>query len=146
MIVIPNSILFTNSVQVMTHNPTRRTDLAIGLDYNTPLEPARTGAPESRLKPLTECWQRPLPEKSISSALAIVAIGLRGALLDPFAKLPSCAVPAPRSWWRSKPPVTRPEFNIPYPIRTTYFFDQTQFDDHYPITNGSEAKPPEGVG
>jgi len=143
MIVIPNSILFTNSVQVMTHNPTRRTDLAIGLDYNTPLEPARQVL-QRAVETVDGVLAAPTPEVDIvsfgDSAIDFVV----------------------RYWTRSQIAIVRrtrtqvmvalkaacdqAEFNIPYPIRTTYFFDQTQFDDHYPITNGSEAKPPEGVG
>ena len=37
LVVVPNSIVFTSPVQVMTGRPQRRTDLAIGVDYNTPL-------------------------------------------------------------------------------------------------------------
>lgn len=38
---MPNSIVFTSPVLVLTGNPHRRTDLAIGVDYNTPLPMAR---------------------------------------------------------------------------------------------------------
>ncbi|MGB3669212.1 MAG: mechanosensitive ion channel family protein, partial [Phormidesmis sp.] len=37
LVVMPNSIVYTSPVQVMTGRPQRRTDLAIGVDYNTPL-------------------------------------------------------------------------------------------------------------
>ncbi|MEO0410006.1 MAG: mechanosensitive ion channel domain-containing protein, partial [Cyanobacteria bacterium P01_A01_bin.135] len=40
-IVIPNSIVFTSPINVLTHRDYRRTDLAIGLDYNTSLPRAR---------------------------------------------------------------------------------------------------------
>ncbi|XGV98580.1 MAG: mechanosensitive ion channel family protein [Leptolyngbya sp. BL-A-14] len=40
-IVIPNAIVFTNPVHVLTRYPSRRTDLAIGLGYDTPLPKAR---------------------------------------------------------------------------------------------------------
>ena len=40
LIVMPNSIVFTSPVQVMPGRPQRRTDLAIGVDYNTPLPKA----------------------------------------------------------------------------------------------------------
>ncbi|MEM8545478.1 MAG: mechanosensitive ion channel family protein, partial [Cyanobacteria bacterium P01_H01_bin.119] len=36
-ILIPNSIVFTSNLQVQTALPQRRTDLDIGVDYNTPL-------------------------------------------------------------------------------------------------------------
>lgn len=40
-VVIPNAIVFTSPVHVLTHYPSRRTDVAIGLDYQTPLPKAR---------------------------------------------------------------------------------------------------------
>ncbi len=40
-IVIPNAIVFTNPVHVLTRYPSRRTDLGIGLGYDTPLLKAR---------------------------------------------------------------------------------------------------------
>lgn len=36
-VVIPNATVFTNTLQVLTAMPKRRTDLEIGVDYNTPL-------------------------------------------------------------------------------------------------------------
>lgn len=39
-VVIPNAIVFTSPVQVLTAMPHRRTDLALGIDYNTSLSAA----------------------------------------------------------------------------------------------------------
>ena len=33
----------------------------------------------------------------------------------------------------------RADINIPYPIRTLYFFDQDRYDDHYPVTANSNT-------
>jgi small-conductance mechanosensitive channel len=143
MIVIPNSILFTNSVQVMTHNPTRRTDLAIGLDYNTPLEPAREVL-QRAVETVEGVLAAPTPE------VDIVSFG--DSAIDFVVRYwtrPQIAVvrrTRTRVMVALKAACDQAEFNIPYPIRTTYFFDQTQFDDHYPVTNGNGAKSPEGVG
>jgi small conductance mechanosensitive channel len=40
-VVIPNSLVFTNPLEVLTANSRRRTDLEVGLDYNTDLPEAR---------------------------------------------------------------------------------------------------------
>jgi len=40
-VLIPNSIVFTNAVRVLTAFPQRRTDLEVGVDYNTPLPKVR---------------------------------------------------------------------------------------------------------
>lgn len=137
IIVIPNSILFTNSVQVMTQNPTRRTDLAIGLDYNTPLEPA-TAVLQRAVTEVDGVLTTPTPE------VDIVSFG--DSAIDFIV----------RYWTRPQIAIVRrtktkvmvalkaacdgAEFNIPYPIRTTYFFDQTRFDDHYPAPQEDGAK------
>lgn len=137
LIVIPNSILFTNSVQVMTHNPTRRTDLAIGLDYNTPLEAAR----EVLLRAVAQVdgvLAAPAPEVDI--------VGFGDSAIDYVVRYwtrPPIAVvrrTKTKAIVALKAACDQAEFNIPYPIRTTYFFDQSRFDDHYPVTHRDEAK------
>ena len=40
-IVIPNAIVFTSPIHVLTHYPCRRTDVKIGLSYDTPLPRAK---------------------------------------------------------------------------------------------------------
>jgi small-conductance mechanosensitive channel len=137
MIVIPNSILFTNSVQVMTHNPNRRTDLAIGLDYNTPLEPAQEILRRS-VEQADGVLAAPPPE------VDIVSFG--DSAIDFVVRYwtrPEIAVvrrTRTRVMVALKKACDQAEFNIPYPIRTTYFFDQTRFDDHYPVSQGDGAK------
>lgn len=137
MVVIPNSILFTNSVQVMTHNPTRRTDLAIGLDYSTPLEPARDVLLRS-IEQVDGVLASPTPE------VDIVSFG--DSAIDFIVRYwtrPEIAVvrrTRTRVMMALKAACDRAEFNIPYPIRTTYFFDQARFDDHYSIANGDGVK------
>ena len=137
MIVIPNSILFTNSVQVMTHNPTRRTDLAIGLDYNTPLEPARDVLRRA-VEQVSGVLASPPPEIDIisfgdSAIDFVVRYWTRPEIVTVRRTQTGVMVAL-------KAACDRADLNIPYPIRTTYFFDQTQFNDHYRVANGDEAK------
>ncbi|MEB3357558.1 MAG: mechanosensitive ion channel family protein [Synechococcales bacterium] len=128
-VVIPNSLVFTNPIHVLTHYPHRRTDLAIGLDYNTPLARARqvlamamtdvegvlsqpsveidiVGFGDSAIDFIVRYWTR--PEKvHVRQIQSRVMVALKQACDEA-------------------------EFNIPYPIRSVYYFDQEKFNDHYP--------------
>ena len=140
-IVIPNSVVFTSAVRVLTDLPHRRTDLAIGLDYNTPLERARqvllmalpdvdgvlsTPAPEvdlvgfgdSSIDFVVRYWTKP-QKVHVRQIQSQVIIALKKACDEA-------------------------DFNIPYPIRTLYYFNQEKFNDHYTKdaianANGSSA-------
>jgi small-conductance mechanosensitive channel len=137
LVVIPNSILFTNSVQVMTQNPSRRTDLAIGLDYNTPLEPARDLL-QRAVDQVEGVLASPTPEVDI--------VGFGDSAIDFVVRYwtrPHIAIvrrTQTRVMVALKAACDQADFNIPYPIRTTYFFDQTRFDDHYPVTKSIPSK------
>lgn len=126
LIVLPNSLLFMNPVTVLTSLPHRRTDLAIGVDYNTPLPMAcevfaRTIArldgilsdPEPRIDAvnfgdssidfLVRYWTEPhTQEVERIQSQAIVAL---------------------------KAACDEAGISIPYPIRTVYHFDQQEFED-----------------
>ncbi len=127
-IVIPNSIVFTSPINVLTERDFRRTDLAIGLDYNTSLPRARqvlqmalvdvdgvlsqpsvevdiVGFGDSAIDFMVHFWTR--PEKvHVRQTQTKVILALKQACDDA-------------------------DFNIPYPIRTVYHFDQEKFSDHF---------------
>jgi small conductance mechanosensitive channel len=122
-IVIPNAIVFTSPVHVLTHYASRRTDLKIGLAYDTPLPNARevllaavadvegvlskpavevdlVGFGESSIDFIVHYWT--LPQKvQVRRTLTQVVIALKQ----------SC---------------DQAGFNIPYPIRTVYFPDSLE--------------------
>lgn len=121
-VVIPNAIVFTNPVQVLTHYKHRRTDLKIGLDYRTPLSEARqvllsalakvegvlsnppaeidvTGFEDSAIELVVHYWT--LPQKvQVRRIQTEVMIALKQACDEAG-------------------------LNIPFPIRTVYFSNQT---------------------
>lgn len=133
-IIIPNSLVFTNPINVLTHRNFRRTDLAIGLDYNTPLPRARqvlqmaladidgilpqptsevdvVGFGDSAIDFVVRYWTR--PEKvHVRQTQTKVILALKQACDDAG-------------------------FSIPYPIRTVYHFDQEKFDDHDRVASSS---------
>lgn len=120
-IVIPNAIVFTSPVHVLTHYDSRRTDLKIGLAYSTPLPNARqilldavsnvdgvlskpsvevdlVGFGDSSIDLVVHYWT--LPQKvQVRRTLSQVVIALKQAC-------------------------DQAGFDIPYPIRTVYFSDQ----------------------
>lgn len=135
LVVVPNSIVFTSPVQVMTGRPSRRTDLAIGVDYNTPLPLA--------VRTLTEA-ARSVEEVVTNPAVEVDIVGFGDSSIDMVV----------RYWTRSdqasvrrlktqmmlvlKKACDNANINIPYPIRTVYHFDQEKYSDNARIedTNG----------
>ncbi len=133
-ILIPNATIFTSAVQVRTAFETRRTDLGVGVDYNTPLSTAIQ-----------------ILEKAIASVdgvlnepkIEIDLLGFGDSSID-FAI---------RYWTKPKQALVRRTqtkamviikqeldkagISIPYPIRTLYFYDQQKFNDHFANDNES---------
>ncbi|MCT7976036.1 mechanosensitive ion channel family protein [Laspinema olomoucense] len=133
-VVIPNAVVFTNVVQVKTAFSHRRTDLEIGVDYNTPLPQAIDtlfkavsqvpgvlsepepevdieGFGESSINMIVRYWTEP-ERPSVRRTQTQVAIALKEAC-------------------------DRENINIPYPIRTLYSYNQEKFkDDKLINTNG----------
>lgn len=127
LVVVPNSIVFTSPVQVMTGNPQRRTDLAIGVDYNTPLPHA--------IKTLFDA-AKTVEEVSQTPAIEVDIVGFGDSSIDLLV----------RYWTNSEQKCVRriktqmmvalkqacdqANISIPYPIRTVYYFDQEKYSDN----------------
>lgn len=127
-VVIPNSIVFTSTVQVMTAMPHRRTDLEIGLDYNTPLAEAKQILIDA-LEGVPGIETSPEPEVDIT--------GFGDSSINFIVRY--WTVPQQAQVRRIKTQVMialkkacdEVDYNIPYPIRTVYFFNQDDYNDHY---------------
>ena len=135
IVVVPNSIVFTSPVQVMTGRPNRRTDLAIGVDYNTPLPHA-----VSTLKKAAQSVE----EIRSNPSVEIDVVGFGDSSIDIMV----------RYWTHSEQKSVRriktqvimaikhacdeADINIPYPIRTVYHFDQQKYQDNAPQDNFSQ--------
>lgn len=127
LIVMPNSVVFTSPVQVLTGKPQRRTDLSIGVDYNTPLPMA--------VRTLFEA-AKSVEEVRPSPAVEIDITGFGESSIDLVV----------RYWTNSEQKCVRriktqmmialkqacdeANINIPYPIRTVYHFDQAEHIDN----------------
>lgn len=141
LIVVPNSIVFTSTVQVLTNLPRRRTDLAIGVDYNTPLSHA-VEVLYKAISGVDGVLTEPNPEVDI--------VGFGDSSID--LKVRYWTVPhraevrriQTRVMLALKNACDGAEINIPYPIRTVYHYNQERFSDSFPTnlpSPSSESRP-----
>lgn len=133
-ILIPNSELFTSAVRVRTAYHLRRTDLAVGVDYNISLSKAK-----NILQKTIENVEGVLNGKPAE----IDFVGFGDSSIDIIV----------RYWTNSRQPHVRQvqtkaimaikealdaaNIGIPYPIRTLYFYNQDQYNDDMPSSNGN---------
>lgn len=128
-ILIPNSELFTSAVRVRTAFELRRTDLAVGVDYNTSLPEAKR-----------------ILQQTIESVDGVLSS--KPAEIDLVAFGDSSIDLIVRYWTSSRQPQVRQvqtkammaikealdaaNIGIPYPIRTLYFYNQDKYNDDMP--------------
>jgi small-conductance mechanosensitive channel len=130
-IVIPNAIVFTSPVQVLTAMPHRRTDLALGVDYNTDLP----SAIQVLLKTVTRVQgvlSDPIPE--------VDAVGFGDSSIDLMVRYWTLPQKVQVRQTRTRVIITLKEaceqanISIPYPIRTLYYYNQEQEGDGFPAS------------
>ncbi len=126
LVLVPNSIVFTSPVQVLTGRPQRRTDLAIGVDYNTPL-PHAVKTLLDAVQAVDDILTEPKPEVDIvgfgDSAINLIVRYWTPPQIQEVRRTKTQVIIA------LKQACDRADISIPYPIRTVYFYDQEQFDD-----------------
>lgn len=135
-VVIPNSVVFTSPVQVLTAHPQRRTDLGVGVDYNTPL-PKATSVLLDAIKSIDEVKSTPSPEVDIvefgDSSINLVARYWTLPEKKCVRRIQTQVMVA------IKQAFDQADIGIPYPIRTLYFYNQDQYNDFQPQNNGTHA-------
>ncbi|NJL00166.1 MAG: mechanosensitive ion channel family protein [Spirulinaceae cyanobacterium RM2_2_10] len=128
-ILVPNSMVFTNAVTVRTASPHRRTDLAVGVDYNTAL-------PEA-----AEILRRTVSEVDgvlAEPPLAVDLVNFGDSSIDfvirywTASEQRSVLDAQTRALIAIKKALDAAEIGIPYPIRTLYFFNQDGYNDDQP--------------
>lgn len=132
-VLIPNANVFTSAVQVQTAYPSRRTDLGVGVDYNTSLEQA-------------------------SDILQHTVAGVEGVLSSPSPEIDlvsfgDSSIDFMIRYWTEpqqahvrktktkiivavKKAFDQADIGIPYPIRTLYFYNQDKYNDYIPRSAG----------
>ncbi|TVR06894.1 MAG: mechanosensitive ion channel family protein [Phormidium sp. GEM2.Bin31] len=133
-VLIPNSIVFTSPVKVLTAFVSRRTDLAIGVDYNTPL-PMAVGVLKEAVDGVEGVMSDPEVEVDV--------VGFGDSSIDLLVRywtLPQ-RIEVRRAQTRVmialKAACDRADISIPYPIRTVYHYDQREFNE---LFSRSEAQ------
>lgn len=136
IVVIPNAILFTNPVQVLTAQRQRRTDLGIGVDYNTDLRLAVNILRQS-VSEIEGVLHEPKPE--------IDGLGFGESSIDFVVRYWTLPQKIHVRRTRTKVIIALKEacdkagINIPYPIRTLYYYDQEKYNDNAAISNGRKT-------
>ena len=135
-ILIPNSTMFTSAVKVKTAYDYRRTDLMVGVDYNTNLSKAVNLLYEMTSE-VEGVLNHPQPEVDV--------VNFGGSSIDlivrywTFPRQKTVRQVQTKAIIAIKQIFDREDINIPYPIRTVYFYNQTQFDDYLSASNNSNG-------
>lgn len=135
-ILMPNSKVFTSAVRVRTAYENRRTDLAVGVDYNTSLPKAKEIL-QNTITQVEGVLDYPDPE--------IDLVGFGDSSIDLIVRYwttprqPTVRQVQTRAIIAIKKAFDQANISIPYPIRTVYHHDQKQFNDYFP-SKSNESK------
>ena len=129
-ILMPNSEVFTSPVRVRTAFNQRRTDLAVGVDYNTSLPEAK-----NILQKTIEGVNGVLDNKSPEIDL----VGFGDSSIDFIVRYwthprqPQVRQVQTRAIIAIKDALDEAGIGIPYPIRTLYYYNQDKYNDDIPL-------------
>ena len=128
-VLLPNSTVFTEAVKVFTAHAHRRTDLAVGVDYNTDLTQASQTL-ETVISNLLGVLNSPTPEIDIvnfgDSSIDFVVRYWTDPRQKQVRQVQTKAIVAIKKAFDAA------NINIPYPIRTLYYYNQEQYRDYFP--------------
>ncbi|MDY6785957.1 MAG: mechanosensitive ion channel family protein [Cyanobacteriota bacterium] len=128
-VLLPNSQVFTSAVLVRTAFSARRTDLAVGVDYNTSLSQA-SSVLENIIAGVEGVLGEPAPEIDLvsfgDSSIDFVVRYWTAPETKNVRHVQTRAILA------IKQAFDRADIGIPYPIRTLYFYNQQKFNDYLP--------------
>lgn len=134
-VLLPNSTVFTDAVKVATAYSSRRTDLAVGVDYNTPLSEA-SAILESTIPKISGVLENPTPEIDVvnfgDSSIDFVVRYWTAPQKKQLRTIQTKAM------IEIKKALDKAEIGIPYPIRTVYHFDQEKYNDYFPVDAKTE--------
>ena len=131
-VVIPNSTVFTSVVRVRTAFNHRRTDLAVGVDYNTSLSQA-SDILERTISQVEGVLDKPEPE--------IDLVGFGDSSIDFMIRYWTSSQQKQvrhvqtRAILSIKQAFDKANISIPYPIRTLYYYNQEKYNDSMPASN-----------
>ena len=140
-ILMPNSEVFTSAIRVRTAYSKRRTDLAVGVDYNTSLPEAKRILLQT-IKSVEGVLNKPDSEIDIvsfgDSSIDLVVRYWTKPRQQQVRTIQTEAMIA------IKQALDAANIGIPYPIRTVYHFDQDRYNDDQridaPENNGTSDR------
>lgn len=138
LVEIPNALVFTNPVRVMTAFRCRRTDLDIGVDYTTPLPLAKQTFLQT-ISHIEGILSHPEPEVDV--------VGFGSSSIDFKVRYWTTPQIAEVRRIQSRVAIALKAacddagITIPYPIRTVHVYDQEQFNESKRLHNGTASQP-----
>lgn len=136
-VLLPNSTVFTNAVQVRTAFPSRRTDLEVGVDYNTPLSEAAEILQRTIIE-VEGVLDDPAPEIDLvsfgDSSINFVVRYWSVPRQKEVRRVQTQAIVA------IKKAFDQANISIPYPIRSVYYYDQEQFNEYLPTSINEDER------
>ncbi|MDJ0899313.1 MAG: mechanosensitive ion channel family protein [Xenococcus sp. MO_188.B8] len=128
-VLIPNSIVFTDSVQVTTAYESSRTDLNVGVDYNTSL-PEASRILETTILNVEGVLGEPKPQIDLvnfgDSSINFVVRYWTFPQKKNILQVQTKAIIA------IKKALDEAQINIPYPIQTLYYYNQEKYNNYLP--------------
>ncbi len=140
-ILVPNSQIYTSAVRVRTAFDQRRTDLSVGVDYNTSLPEAK-----DILQKTIEGVEGVLDKKPPEIDL----VGFGDSSIDfvvrywTHPRQPQVRQVQTRAIIAIKKALDGANIGIPYPIRTLYFYNQERYNDDSPADTKVNSKEGDG--
>ncbi len=129
LVLLPNTKVFTSAIKVRTAFPSRRTDLMVGVDYNTSLPQAKSILQEIMAK-VEGVLIEPFPEVDLvdfnDSSIDLIVRYWTGSQQAEVRRTQTRVMSAIKQAFDNN------SITIPYPIRTIYHFDQEKFNDYLP--------------
>ena len=129
-VLLPNSTVFTDAVKVVTAYASRRTDLAVGVDYNTSL-PQASQLLMQTIRRVEGVMKEPDPEIDVvnfgDSSIDFIVRYWSDSHQKQSRKVQTTATIA------IKKALDDANISIPYPIRTLYYYDQDKYNDYFPV-------------
>ena len=134
-VLLPNSTVFTDAVKVVTAYASRRTDLAVGVDYNTRLSEA-TLLLQQTISQVSGVLDNPTPEIDlVNFGDSSIDFVVRYWTIPQQKQLRNVQT---RAIIEIKQALDRANINIPYPIRTVYHYDQEKYNDYFPVNAATQ--------
>lgn len=136
-ILIPNANVFTSAVQVQTAYASRRTDLGVGVDYNTSLEDT-ADLLQRTIEQLEGVLPSPTPEIDLvgfgDSSIDFIVRYWTEPQQAQVRRIQTKAIIA------IKKAFDQADISIPYPIRTLYYYNQDHYNDYMPTNENSNNR------